>query len=110
MTARELLQQYTFLHNYGIEEADFEPLMQIFDDGIVFAFEDPRIGVFEGIEAVRRVFRLQPPSMPIVVGEITEGINNARADYADENNPGARLGTITVNTNSEKITRIHIGK
>jgi hypothetical protein len=108
--ARELLKQYVFLHNYGIENADFEPLMQIFDDNIVFAFEDPRIGVFEGIKAVRNVFRLQPPAMPIAVSEVIESGGRASADYADEMNPTARLGTISVDTSGGKITKIFIGK
>lgn len=110
MSARELLKQYVILHNYGIENADFEPLMQIFDDNIVFAFEDPRIGVFEGIKAVRNVFRLQPPDMPIAVGEIIESEGRASTDYAEDANPTVRLGAISVETGSGKITKIFIGK
>jgi len=110
MTARELLERYVFLHNYGIENANFEALMQIFGDSIVFAFEDPRIGSFEGIEAVRRVFRLQPPAVPIMIGEIGEMEDRAVADYADEARPAIRLGTISVESDGRKITRIYISK
>jgi hypothetical protein len=110
MTAGELLMQYVFLHNYGIEAADFEPLMRIFDNNIIFEFEDPRIGVFEGIESVRRVFRLQPPSDAIVLGEILDTGDKATAEYADDSNPEQRLGIISVDISAAKITRIFIGK
>lgn len=110
MTARELLKQYVFLHNYGIENGDFEPLMRIFDDKIVVAFEDPRIGVFEGIEDVRRIFRLQPPSIPIAIGETIESESRARADYSDESNPTVRLGSISADVRGEKIIKILIGR
>ncbi len=110
MTARDLMRQYIFLHNYGIENADFEPLMQIFDDSIVFAFEDTRIGSFEGIDAVRRVFRLQPPVTPISIEEIDETEGRAVAGYADEANSAARLGAISIETDGRKITRIYISK
>ena len=84
--------------------------MRVFDDKIVFAFEDSRIGVFEGIEDVRRVFRLQPPSMPIAIGEISESENGASADYTDESNPAVRLGSISADTGNGKIIKILIGK
>jgi hypothetical protein len=108
MTASEILKQYIFLHNYGIEAGDFEPLMQIFNDNIVFAFEDPRIGVFEGIDSVRRVFRLQPPSIPIAICKLTETGNSASADYSDENKPDIPLGTISIDINGQEIARIFI--
>ena len=110
MTARDLFNQYVFLHNYGIENGDFEPLMRIFDDKIVFAFEDPRIGVFESIEDVRRIFRLQPPSMPIAIGEIIESQSRAGTDYSDESNPTVRLGSISMDVKGEKIIKILIGR
>jgi len=87
MSASELLRQYVFLHNYGVENGDFEPMMQLFDDDIVLAFEDERIGVFEGIESVRRVFRLQSPSTAICIGDIIESEGKANSDYADEASP-----------------------
>jgi hypothetical protein len=110
MTASELLEQYIFLHNYGIENADFEPLMKIFNDHIIFAFEDPRIGTFEGIGSVRRIFRLQPPSVPIVIGGSVESRNKVTADYADENYPTVRLGSIAIDSDGARITKIFIGK
>lgn len=109
MKPSELLRHYIFLHNFGIEMGDFESLMAIFSDDAVFAFEDPRIGEFAGIEMIRGVFRRQPPTMTIDIGDISESGNSARADYAIADNPDARQGYITLDIADNKIKKMFIG-
>jgi hypothetical protein len=106
----EILNQYVVLHNYGVETADFEPLMGLFTPDAVFEFEDPRIGIFEGIDAIRRIFRLQPPEFMLGVDEIRETDNSATATYFDLEAPEKRLGVISIESNGDKITKVSIGK
>ncbi len=110
MNPKELLERYIILHNYGVESGDFEPLFTLFADDIVFEFEDPRIGRFDGIADLRGVFRRQAPSLAISVGEIIEEGLSARADYADEASPGKRLGGLLIETQGEKIKRVYISR
>jgi len=110
MTPSELLKQYIYLHNYGIETADFGPLMMIFGDNAVFEFEDARIGRFEGIETIRGVFRRQAPTLAIMTGETTEMKTSVRADYAAEDRPEERLGYIELEMYDDKIKKLFIGK
>jgi hypothetical protein len=105
----ELLKHYIFLHNFGVEMGDFEPLMAILDDNAMLAFENPRIGEFEGIAMIRGIFRRQPPTMTIVIGEITETANTARADYALEEKPGDRQGYVMLDIEENKINKLFIG-
>lgn len=109
MKPSELLKHYIFLHNFGVEMSDFEPLMGIFADDGVFAFENPRIGEFEGIEMIRGIFRRQPPTMTIVIGEITETVDTARADYALEEEPDSRQGYILLELKDNKIKKLFVG-
>jgi hypothetical protein len=88
---------------------DFEPLMTIFSSDALFAFENPRIGEFEGIEMIRGIFRRQPPMMTIVIGEITETADTARADYALEEKPDSRQGYILLELKDNKINKLFIG-
>jgi hypothetical protein len=106
----ELLKQYIILHNYGIEIADFEPMLKLFADDAILEFEDHRIGKFEGIDMIRGVFRRQGPSMPIVIGDISETGQIARAEYADEDKPNIKLGYISIEIEGEKIKKIFVGK
>jgi hypothetical protein len=105
----ELLKHYIFLHNFGVEMGDFEPLMALFTDNAIFAFENPRIGEFEGIEMIRGIFRRQPPTINVVIGEIAESGNSARADYALEEKPENRQGFISLDIEDNKIKKLFIG-
>jgi hypothetical protein len=105
----ELLRRYVILHNLGVETGDFEPLMRLFESDAILAFENPRIGEFEGIEMIRGVFRRQPPVMTIAIGEIAELENNARADYMLDEEPGHRKGYISIDSKDDKILKLFIG-
>lgn len=109
MKPSELLKHYIFLHNFGVEMGDFQPLMALFADNALFAFENPRIGEFEGIEMITGIFRRQPPTMTIIIGEIAETANTARADYALEEKPGDRQGYISLDIEENKIKKLFIG-
>jgi hypothetical protein len=110
MSPAEILKQYVVLHNYGVESADFEPLMELFTVDAVFEFEDQRIGIFEGIEAIRRIFRLQPPEFMLGIKAIRESDESAIADYIDMEAPEKKLGVISIETEGDKITKVFIGK
>jgi len=108
MKPSDLLKQYVSLHNYGVETADFDPLMALFTDDIIFEFEDPRIGKFEGIELLRGVFHRQGPTASILIDDITEEGQNARARYTDEDRSDIWLGNILLEVDGDKIKRIYI--
>ena len=96
MRASELLSRYIILHNLGVETGDFEPLMHLFDKEAVMAFENPRIGEFEGVDMISGIFRRQPPTMIIEIGEITETGDSAKADYMLDEQPEIRQGYISL--------------
>lgn len=110
MTAGELLESYQILHNYGIESGDFGPMLELFADDAVFEFEDERIGKFEGIDMIAGVFRRQSPSIRLAISNKTEDAGIATADYADENAPDERLGSITLESVKDKIGRLFISR
>ena len=110
MSPSELLERYVLLHNYGVASLDFEPLFELFADDAVFQFKDPRIGTFEGLETIRGVFRRQGPSQAIIVKNIMETQNTATADYTDVANPEMRPGSISVESDGRRITRVYISK
>ena len=110
MTATELLNRYIFLHNYGIEMGDFEPLMSLFHDDAVFEFEDSRIGTFSGIDMIKGVFRRQAPTLTITVRDVIEKPGIAVADYGSDAEPDKRLGSISLEAEDDKIKRLFIGK
>ena len=110
MTAADLLVRYVLLHNYGVESGDFEPLMLLFRDDAIFEFEDPRIGVFEGLDMIRGVFRRQGPTVSIAVGNIVDEGRTARADYSSALEPDKRLGFISAEMEGDEIRRLFIGK
>jgi hypothetical protein len=84
--------------------------MLLFGDDAVFEFEDPRIGVFEGLDMIRGVFRRQGPTVSIAVENIVDEGKSARADYSSELEPGKRLGFISAEIEGVKIKRLFIGK
>lgn len=106
MSAAELLAWYIALHNLGIETSDFGPLFALFADDAIFEFKDSSIGAFQGKEAIMKAFISRPPSSAIVVSNIEESGLTVRAIYADTNDPFVRLGSITLESNGEKIRRI----
>lgn len=110
MTAADLLVRYVLLHNYGVESGDFEPLMLLFRDDAVFEFEDPRIGVFEGLDMIRGVLRRQGPTVSIAIGNIVDDGQTARGDYNSELEPDKRLGFISVEMEGDRIKRLFIGE
>lgn len=110
MSPSELLAQYVFLHNMGVATLDFEPLFELFNPDSVFEFEDPRIGRFEGLETIRGVFRRQGPSQPIIIRNISQTGNTATADYADEEKPDTRLGSISIESDGQQTARVYIGR
>ena len=109
MTASELLRRYILFHNLGVETGEFEPLLQLFADDAVFEFENPKIGEFKGIVMIRGIFRRQPPSMTIAIGEINETHNNAKADYMLEEELQIRQGYISLDVKNDRIQKLLIG-
>jgi hypothetical protein len=110
MQPTEILKQYVALHNYGVESADFEPLMELFASDTKFEFEDQRIGIFEGIDAIRRIFRLQPPEFMLGIEAIRESDKSATAEYFDMSKPEKKLGVISIESDGDKIIKVLIGK
>jgi hypothetical protein len=108
MTAGKLLESYQILHNYGIESGEFGPMLELFAEDAIFEFEDERIGKFEGIDMIAGVFRRQSPTVKLAVSNMKEGAGIATADYADENLPEKRLGSITLEPVNDKIGRLFI--
>jgi len=110
MTAAELLQKYVLLHNYGVETGDFGPMLELFADDAVFEFENPRIGTFWGVKIIAGVFRRQQPDSMLVISNIEDRGEAARADYGDEANATVRQGTITIDMENGRIKKLFIGK
>jgi hypothetical protein len=110
MGSLNLLEQYVLLHNYGIDTGDFGPMLILFADNAVFEFEDQRIGSFEGIETITGVFRRQAPSTKLSISQIAENDGIASADYANENRPNIRLGSLTLKPEGDKINHLYIAK
>ena len=110
MTEPDLLEKYVLLHNLGIETGDFGPVLDLFADDAVFEFEDPRIGVFEGIEMIAGIFRRNPPEVRIVISDIRRDSGSITADYADGDAQPVRLGKITLESDGVRIKRLYIGK
>lgn len=110
MNCLELLEKYVFLHNYGIGTGDFGPMFELFADNAVFEFEDERIGSFAGIEMITGVFRRQAPTTKLVISNLENNDGIASAEYADENKPNIRLGSLTLEPAGDKIKRLFIAK
>ena len=110
MTAAKLLESYQILHNYGIESGDFGPMLELFSDDAIFEFEDERICKFEGIDMIAGVFRRQSPSVKLVISNMEESAGIATADYSDENSPEKQLGSITLESINDKISRLYIAR
>ena len=101
---------YVALHNLGVETSDFGPLFSLFADDAILEFKDPTIGAYQGRNAIKNVFTYLPPSAGIVVTGVQETGLSARADYADTINPFVKLGTITLESDGERIRRLLIGR
>ncbi len=109
MGPAELLAWYVALHNLGVETSDFGPLFSLFADDAILEFKDPLFGAFKGRTAIKNAFLYQPPSASIVVSGVEEAGLLAKANYADTSDPFVKLGTITLESNGEKIHRMLIG-
>jgi hypothetical protein len=104
----DLLEKYVRLHNYGANNGNFEPMLELFDEDAVFEFEDPRIGTFEGKRNIARMFRLQMPDINLSIFNVKETDTSALADYADDIAPLTRLGGIILQAKDGKIKRLVI--
>ena len=108
MYSSDLLEKYVALFNYGAENGDFEPMLDLFHEDAVYEFEDPRIGAFEGKARIARMFGLQQPDSSINIFNIKETGTAAVADYGDEIAPLTRLGGIILQARNGKIKRLII--
>ncbi len=109
MSPVELLAWYVALHNLGVETSDFNSALSLFAVDAVFEFRAPLIDSFEGKEAIKQAFAHHPPSTAIILSNVEENSYVATADYADTVDPFTKLGTITLESDGEKIKRIIIG-
>lgn len=108
MYSSDLLEKYVSLFNYGASNGDFEPMLDLFSIDAVYEFEDPRIGSFEGIDRIAKMFSLQQPDSSITIFNIKESDSAASADYGDEIAPLTRLGSIQLHAKDGKIKKIII--
>ncbi len=109
MSPSELLKQYVILHNQGVQGASFQPLISLFAFDSVLAFENNKIGAFEGKVRIEDIFRKQPPEFLLGIGKIVEQGNTATTDYFDMKDPKVKLGSLTLTMEGEKITKLIIG-
>ena len=100
------MKTYIVLYNYGVESADFTPLMELFDDNSVLEFEDPKIGVFEGKELIGGMFGRQAPTEKIEITNFNNVGNKATADYYIEGNTDSRAGGFKLTISGNKIERL----
>ncbi len=104
----DLLEKYVSLYNYGAEQGDFEPMLELFTQDAVYEFEDPRIGSFVGKDSISRMFNLQQPDSSLSLIKVRETNTAAIADYGDDISPMTRLGSIQLQAKDGKITKIII--
>lgn len=55
------MESHVARFNDGVRSGDWEPMLARFADDAELAFENPPVGPYVGLEAIRRRYLLQPP-------------------------------------------------
>jgi hypothetical protein len=100
-----LLDRHLRRFNYGVRTGDFSAMLDMYDSDVVFELADPLHITHDGLDAVRRAYRGDPPKGtmqfrgPRIVGQ------TVTADYIWDAEPDRIAGQFTLEFTDDRICR-----
>jgi ketosteroid isomerase-like protein len=99
----ELLRAHVARFNEGVRTGDFAPMLAHFADDAQLVFVGVPAGPYNGIDAIRRAYRDQPPDDEIEVLQVTEDVDDVACTFAWSR---GGTGTMRVTPLGGRILRI----
>lgn len=106
--AAGLLERHVADFNTGVTSGDFGPMVDRFEPDAEVVFAGAPFGPFRGRDAIRAVYRDQPPDDTITVVSSAANGNSVHAAFVWDANPDTG-GTMDLEIVDSRIKRLIIG-
>ena len=104
-----LLERLTEAFNTGVRTGDFTAFVRLFTPDAVISWEGvPQRGPLEGIEAIERRYRDDPPDDEIALTRAHDDGARIFADFVWRDIPEARGGTLVIVPAGDRVASLRI--